>query len=372
MGRAIFISYRRDDTEGEAGRLFDDLIRAFGDNSVFMDVAGINPGMDFRKAIDDNVSSCGVLLAMIGPTWTTIANHDGTRRLDDPNDFVRLEIASALARSIAVIPVLVHDAKMPHPDDLPDNLKDLAFRNSVEITHARWNSDVQLLIGALGQYVSASAKKSDEPVHATIPVQLPPANPQLQAPAKPRSKMKLYLGLGAAALVLVILIAVLASSGSKSDTPETNADTTPASETTDTAAPSAQTPAAAPASGQTADPDANTSTASTAAEENPLVGMWQNPSPLSDNGIKTIEIREVDGHLTMHAWGACTPNDCDWGERVPASDGTRLQAVWGSAEQGRIARITVGPSGENLGVLIQNTYTNYAPITRQFVFDRVR
>ncbi len=148
MGRAIFISYRRDDTEGEAGRLFDDLVGVFGEEAVFMDVAGINPGMDFRKAIDDNVANCGVLLAMIGPAWSSIKNADGARRLDDPNDFVRLEIASALARDVAVIPVLVHDAKMPHPDELPENLKDLAFRNSVEITHARWNSDVQLLTSA--------------------------------------------------------------------------------------------------------------------------------------------------------------------------------------------------------------------------------
>ncbi|HEY4049001.1 MAG TPA: toll/interleukin-1 receptor domain-containing protein, partial [Acidobacteriaceae bacterium] len=126
MGRAIFISYRRDDTEGEAGRLFDDLVRTFGENSVFMDVAGINPGTDFRKAIDENVASCGVLLAMIGPQWATIANSSGQRRLDNENDYVRLEIASALTRNVAVIPVLVHDSKMPHPEQLPDNLKDLS------------------------------------------------------------------------------------------------------------------------------------------------------------------------------------------------------------------------------------------------------
>jgi len=150
VGRAIFISYRRDDTEGEAGRLYDDLVRTFGEDSLFMDVAGINPGMDFRKAIDDNVATCGVLLAMIGPNWATIANSAGERRLDDPNDFVRLEVGSALARNIAVIPVLVHDAKMPRPENLPENLKDLAYRNNVEITHARWNSDVQLLTNVLG------------------------------------------------------------------------------------------------------------------------------------------------------------------------------------------------------------------------------
>jgi hypothetical protein len=176
MGRAIFISYRRDDSEGEAGRLFDDLVRAFGEDSVFMDVTGINPGIDFRKAIDDNVATCGVLLAMIGPQWATIGNTAGQRRLDDENDFVRLEIASALKRDVPVIPVLVHEAKMPAPDQLPANLKDLAFRNSVELTHARWNSDVQLLTKALTQYVTATSATSTEPVHATVPVQLPPAN----------------------------------------------------------------------------------------------------------------------------------------------------------------------------------------------------
>ena len=148
-GRAIFISYRRDDTEGEAGRLFDDLVRAYGDDSVFMDVAGIQPGLDFRKAIDDNVVGCGVLLAVIGPTWATITGRDGTRRLDNPDDYVRLEIASALKRSIPVIPVLVHDSQMPGLEQLPEDLKDLRYRNSVELTHARWNSDVALLVSAL-------------------------------------------------------------------------------------------------------------------------------------------------------------------------------------------------------------------------------
>src|ERR1700735_846066 len=98
QGRAIFISYRRDDTEGEAGRLYDDLVRAYGNDSVFMDVAGIEPGLDFRKAIDANVASCGVLLAVIGPSWASVTDSAGARRLDNANDFVRLEIASALTR----------------------------------------------------------------------------------------------------------------------------------------------------------------------------------------------------------------------------------------------------------------------------------
>ena len=150
MANAIFISYRRDDSEGEAGRLFDELNRAFGSEGVFMDVAGIRPGIDFRVAIDDNIVSCGVLLAIIGPRWLSITDAAGRRRLDDPNDFVALEIASALERNVSVIPVLVHETKMPRADQLPDGLKDLAYRNSVELTHARWNSDCQLLIRALG------------------------------------------------------------------------------------------------------------------------------------------------------------------------------------------------------------------------------
>jgi hypothetical protein len=151
--RAIFISYRRDDTEGYAGRLFRDLRERFGKDAVFMDVAGIEPGRDFRRVIEDQVASCGVLLAVIGKAWLTAADAHGKRRLDDPNDFVRLETASALKRDIPVIPVLVQQTEMLREDQLPEGLKDLAFRNSVELTHARWESDVELLIAALQRYV---------------------------------------------------------------------------------------------------------------------------------------------------------------------------------------------------------------------------
>jgi len=147
--RSIFISYRRNDTEGEAGRLFDDLVSQFGENSVFMDVAAIEAGRDFRKVIDESVSNCGVLLAIIGKNWVDAKGDTGQRRLDDPTDFVRLETASALRRDIPVIPVLVRGAKMPRAEDLPDDLHDLAYRNCVELTHARWSSDLELLVNAL-------------------------------------------------------------------------------------------------------------------------------------------------------------------------------------------------------------------------------
>jgi hypothetical protein len=151
--RAIFISYRRDDAEGQAGRLFADLALHFGDDAVFMDVTGIEPGRDFRRAIDQHVASCGVLLAMIGRSWVDAKDDSGRRRLDDPMDFVRLETASALKRDIPVIPVLVQGARMPRADQLPPDLAELAYRNGVELTHSRWDSDVQVLIKALSPHV---------------------------------------------------------------------------------------------------------------------------------------------------------------------------------------------------------------------------
>jgi hypothetical protein len=161
--RAIFISYRRDDAEGQAGRLFDDLTKHFGENAVFMDVAGIAAGRDFRRVIEEHVASCGVLLAMIGKNWLDAKDESGRRRLEDPADFVRLETASALKRDIPVIPVLVQGARMPRKDQLPEDLAELAFRNGVELTHARWDSDVQVLIKALSPHVDSGTGNPPPP-----------------------------------------------------------------------------------------------------------------------------------------------------------------------------------------------------------------
>jgi TIR domain len=151
--RSIFVSYRRSDSAGEAGRLFDDLTRRFPPEAVFMDVAAIEPGRDFRKVVDQSVATCGVLLAMIGQDWLESKDALGCRRLDDANDFVRIELASALRRDIPVVPVLVQGAKMPSAEQLPEDLKELAYRNAVEVTHARWRSDLEILLQALQSYV---------------------------------------------------------------------------------------------------------------------------------------------------------------------------------------------------------------------------
>lgn len=145
----IFVSYRRSDSQGEAGRLFDDLAKHFGEDTVFMDVAAIEAGRDFRKAIEEGVTKCGVLLVVIGSEWLDAKDERGARRLNDPSDFVRIETASALRRDIPVIPVLVRGVKMPSAEQLPDELKELAYRNCIELTHARWRSDIQLLTESL-------------------------------------------------------------------------------------------------------------------------------------------------------------------------------------------------------------------------------
>src|SRR5437762_1624882 len=109
-GGGIFVSYRRDGSSHLAGRLSDRLADRFGEGQVFMDVYTIELGVDFVEEIDRSLAACKVLLAIIGPNWLTAADKEGYRRLDDPEDMVRLEIETALARDVRVIPILVEGA----------------------------------------------------------------------------------------------------------------------------------------------------------------------------------------------------------------------------------------------------------------------
>ena len=150
--QGIFISYRRQDSQSAAGRLADDLKKNLAGVSVFRDVETIQPGMDFVDVINHALQSCGVLLAVIGPRWLTSVDSAGQRRLDNPDDFTRLEIATALKRGdVRVIPVLVEGAQMPEPSDLPEDLRALARRNALELTDNRWNFDVSRLVATVRQ-----------------------------------------------------------------------------------------------------------------------------------------------------------------------------------------------------------------------------
>jgi hypothetical protein len=141
----IFISYRRAESAVHAGRLSDQLAAHFGSQVIFIDIDSIAPGRDFVKVIEGAVSSCKIMLAVIGQHWLTCANEQG-RRLDNPKDFVRLEIAVALQRGIRVIPVLVQGATMPGEQELPDEIASLALRNAWFVRDVGWKEDVRKLI----------------------------------------------------------------------------------------------------------------------------------------------------------------------------------------------------------------------------------
>ncbi len=147
----IFISYRRGDSAGHAGRIYDHLMAHFGQGQVFMDVDAIRPGVDFVEVVQEAVGACDCLIAVIGTEWLTASDstESSRRRLDDPGDLVRVEIATALEREISVLPVLVQGAQMPRGNDLPDGLKPRASRNALEVSDTRFRSDVDRLIETL-------------------------------------------------------------------------------------------------------------------------------------------------------------------------------------------------------------------------------
>ena len=180
----IFMSYRREETAYSAGWLFDRLVGHFGRDQVFKDVDSIDLGDDFAEVITTAVGACEVLLALIGDRWLTMTDQDGQRRLDDPHDFVRLEIEAALTRDVRVIPILVAGAQMPRAEELPASLAKLVRRQALELSPSRFDSDTQRLLHVLDRAIT---RRKDEdaprpdipPAHRpaghTIPDGRPPA-----------------------------------------------------------------------------------------------------------------------------------------------------------------------------------------------------
>lgn len=144
----VFLSYRRDDAAGFAGRLADDLEAAFGQGGVFRDVDDIRPGEDFAHAIQSQLRGVDAVLVMIGPRWLTAAAGGG-RRLEDADDFVRREIQAALASGKPVIPVLVGGATMPAQAELPAAIAGLARHQAVALRDDGWRDDVARLVSSL-------------------------------------------------------------------------------------------------------------------------------------------------------------------------------------------------------------------------------
>jgi hypothetical protein len=149
----VFVSYRRDDAAGYAGRIEEALERRFGHGTVFRDVLDIAPGEDFVAAIRNRLAGAKTVLVLIGPRWAggdAAEAAAGTRRIDDPADFVRLEVAMALDSGMQVLPVLLPGATMPSESSLPDVLKPLARRNAMAIGDTHWQADIDRLAAAIG------------------------------------------------------------------------------------------------------------------------------------------------------------------------------------------------------------------------------
>jgi TIR domain len=145
----FFISYRRSDDPGFAGRLGDRLAQHFGKSRIFMDVDSIELGVDFSDVINHHLAQCAALVAVIGKGWLNASDAQGRMRLTDTNDYVRLEIEAALRRNILVIPVIAEGARMPRVEELPGSIQRLARRNGIEISHASFGSDTAKLIATL-------------------------------------------------------------------------------------------------------------------------------------------------------------------------------------------------------------------------------
>jgi TIR domain len=178
MAAKVFISYRRADSAGYSGRVMDRLDRELGRDLVFMDVDAIPLGTNFSKVLHEEVAKCGVLLAVIGSNWLDARDEHGNRRLDNPNDFVRIEIAAALQRNIPVIPILLEGARIPKADELPEDLKELSLRNGMEIHHASFQDDMNRLIrGLKGDGVYLAGEDTSE-----FPTKPHAAQSQLKGP----------------------------------------------------------------------------------------------------------------------------------------------------------------------------------------------
>ena len=158
----IFVSYRRQETSGIAGRLHDRLAEHFGARRVFIDVDSIEPGLDFAESIERAVDASEVLLAVIGPQWLTTTDEVGHRRLDDSEDVVRLEIEAALRRGIRVIPLLVEGARMPRRQELPESLGSLAHRHGLALRHESFHDDSARLLKTLDKILAEERPKPND------------------------------------------------------------------------------------------------------------------------------------------------------------------------------------------------------------------
>jgi len=164
----ITISYRREDSGVIAGRIFDRLVAHYGADSVFRDIDNIPPGIDYRKYINAALENTDILLAIVGPLWAG-KTPDGRVRIREPTDLVRIEVEAVLRKDIPVIPVLVGNATMPSPDELPDGLRDFPFRNAVKVDALEdFDDHVKRLIRSLDRLLQSNPATAEPSTDAQL------------------------------------------------------------------------------------------------------------------------------------------------------------------------------------------------------------
>ncbi|HUB77000.1 MAG TPA: toll/interleukin-1 receptor domain-containing protein, partial [Solirubrobacteraceae bacterium] len=217
----VFVSYRREDSADATDRLAASLRERLGRERVFLDVDNIDIGARFATVVDEWVGRCDVLLAVIGRDWVSATGSDGGRRLDDPGDYVRLEVEAAIARDVRVVPVLIHDARIPAAEELPESLAPLVDYNAIELTRRHWDTDVQHLIDGLERIVGAEAPRRGR--GRARGVGIPSTGAQTRSERRDRSgrsgagrRGRVLLALAVAAVALAAgVLATLGSGGGK-------------------------------------------------------------------------------------------------------------------------------------------------------------
>ncbi len=212
MPPRLFISYRRADSQAMTDNIRGYLARSLGTDAAFQDVVDIPFGVDFRSYLEQAIGSCKVLLVIVGQRWLTITDETGNRRLDDPNDFTRIEVETGLKNpNILVVPVLVDGANMPSADELPSSLHDLHFHNAARVRYnPDFDRDMETLISNIDRFLEG-----------TITHPKPPENRAERLLPAPRRSPMIWIGAAVVALVVIgIILAVLSNSqGAPSATP---------------------------------------------------------------------------------------------------------------------------------------------------------
>ncbi|HET9274085.1 MAG TPA: toll/interleukin-1 receptor domain-containing protein [Methyloceanibacter sp.] len=210
----IVLSYRRTDA-AMAGRIFDRLVQHFGKSSLFIDIDNVPFGVDFRKHIDDALKTSDLLIAVVGRNWVG-AQSDGKARIMNEADPVRVELETALRRDLNVLPVLLDGASMPDPGDLPESIRDFAYRNAVEVESGRdFNVHIDRLIRAIEQLLGVKAKVEPPPVSPLLS-QAPPATRK----TRPKLWATALLGVGALAVAGLLWFGGIPWPTDKEDAPE--------------------------------------------------------------------------------------------------------------------------------------------------------